>query len=237
VSIILIIINSSLFKLNEIFLIKTNTASKLTIILRLLSLGGLPPLLGFLGKINAIIIIMIKINPAIISLVIDANQFTGSLPPIPQDAQISQFSVMNNHLTGNIPDSYVQSTSLAFLFLDDNVGLIGVMPAALFLNKNIQFVLSFRNTSLSCPDEQSWRNWNMRFRACTWAATPTSNGGDNNGISGDKVITIWAVIFSIVMCTALIIIAIAVRIIYKRKKMGYVNVDPNMSIQSVMVED
>jgi NADH:ubiquinone oxidoreductase subunit 2 (subunit N) len=66
-------VNSSLIKLNEIFLIKNNITYKFIITIRLFRLGGLPPLLGFLGKINAILIIIIKINPIILTTIILAS--------------------------------------------------------------------------------------------------------------------------------------------------------------------
>jgi len=131
------------------------------------------------------------------ALVLDGNQFTGSLPDIPPSLSDSfqELWIRGNLMQGNIPDSYVYAVRLQQLHVDNNLQLAGQMPS-LLMTYNGGLALTFANTSLTCPDISSWRIWAFSA-SCNFSS---AQGGNDN-----TIVAIWASVVAAIVVLTLVI--------------------------------
>lgn len=71
-----------------------------------------------------------NLPPTMKTLFLSANQFTGSIPDLSSLSQLTDLSLNNNHLTGDIPDSFQQLVGLINLDLSGN-NLTGPLPPSM----------------------------------------------------------------------------------------------------------
>lgn len=155
--------------------------------------------------------------------VLDNNQLTGSLPDsyFPWDEKygsfsvLSTFSIKNNNISGTFPVSFENNTQIQTIHLDNNTLLQGTFPLDLIASDPSIFVLTFENTSLSCPQE--WEQWATgKTTSCTFQSpspppppvpTPDPNGSSS---SGDGVSPSYYVAISISFVIIILSIGICV---------------------------
>nr|YP_009032771.1 NADH dehydrogenase subunit 2 [Folsomotoma octooculata]AGL95071.1 NADH dehydrogenase subunit 2 [Folsomotoma octooculata] len=91
----------NLSTLSEMNNSKMSNINKLIFIVNILSLGGLPPFMGFLAKLNAIFVFMFKISTFVMLILI-----TASLVSLFYYLKISYFIIMSNNQETNISMKY-----------------------------------------------------------------------------------------------------------------------------------
>lgn len=71
-----------------------------------------------------------NLPPTMKTFFLSANQFTGSIPDLSEFSQLTDLSLNNNHLTGEIPDGFEQLTGLINLDLSGN-NITGPLPPSM----------------------------------------------------------------------------------------------------------
>ena len=110
--------------------------------------GPIPPELGNLASLE--------------ELYLEANGLTGPIPPeLGNLAALDWLRLEENGLTGPIPPELGNLASLVGLFLANNVGLVGPLPASLVGLRQLEALTTW-GTALCAPPDPGFQTW---FRA------------------------------------------------------------------------